>query len=257
MSSSRTLVCRVAAFLTVLLPATEFAQFASATTIYTETFDNPTGNVAASTVGWFAYGGSGCEDVSSFGGNTSVSYYAGTGSTPGLLFTLPGAYTDARSLVGTTEFSAIDRSKYSSLSISWDQWVADTGLNSQLAVNVAGTWYVSKNVFSNTWTYTDSGANSIVEVGDVKSLAISSASGWYALTVTPGTTNGLNVGTTEVNFPTTGNIVGAGLYCTGPAAALCIDNFQISGTAIPEPSTLMLCATGLIGLLAYAWRKRK
>ena len=26
---------------------------------------------------------------------------------------------------------------------------------------------------------------------------------------------------------------------------------------VPEPSTLALFATGLIGLLAYAWRKRK
>ena len=25
----------------------------------------------------------------------------------------------------------------------------------------------------------------------------------------------------------------------------------------PEPSTILLAATGLLGLLAYAWRKRK
>jgi hypothetical protein len=29
------------------------------------------------------------------------------------------------------------------------------------------------------------------------------------------------------------------------------------GQAVPEPSTCILCATGLIGLLAYAWRKRR
>jgi hypothetical protein len=28
-------------------------------------------------------------------------------------------------------------------------------------------------------------------------------------------------------------------------------------TQTPEPSTLALLATGLVGLLAYAWRKRK
>jgi len=30
-----------------------------------------------------------------------------------------------------------------------------------------------------------------------------------------------------------------------------------TASAIPEPNTLMLLATGLIGLLAYAWKKRK
>ena len=38
-----------------------------------------------------------------------------------------------------------------------------------------------------------------------------------------------------------------------------VDNLSVStlSAAIPEPSTMALLATGLIGLLAYAWRKRK
>lgn len=39
------------------------------------------------------------------------------------------------------------------------------------------------------------------------------------------------------------------------AAELYIDNLTV--TTVPEPSTVALLATGLIGLLAYAWRKRK
>ena len=31
----------------------------------------------------------------------------------------------------------------------------------------------------------------------------------------------------------------------------------MTAVATPEPSTLLLAATGLLGLLAYAWRKRK
>ena len=39
-------------------------------------------------------------------------------------------------------------------------------------------------------------------------------------------------------------------------ASTWFDNFEVGG-AVPEPSTFVLLATGLFGLLAYAWRKRK
>lgn len=47
-----------------------------------------------------------------------------------------------------------------------------------------------------------------------------------------------------------------------PTVSVCgfkgyIDNFAIEGTAIPEPGTFSLVTIGLLGLLAYAWRKRK
>lgn len=41
-----------------------------------------------------------------------------------------------------------------------------------------------------------------------------------------------------------------------PDAYSYVDNVSVS-SPIPEPSTIALLATGLIGLLAYAWRKRK
>ena len=36
-----------------------------------------------------------------------------------------------------------------------------------------------------------------------------------------------------------------------------VDNVRIDVSDVPEPSTLVLVVSGLIGLLAYAWRKRK
>lgn len=38
-----------------------------------------------------------------------------------------------------------------------------------------------------------------------------------------------------------------------------MDNVSVSGTAVPtpEPTAIVLLATGLLGLLAYAWRNRK
>lgn len=36
-----------------------------------------------------------------------------------------------------------------------------------------------------------------------------------------------------------------------------LDNISLTSQAVPEPGTIALFATGLLGLLAYAWRKRK
>jgi hypothetical protein len=36
-----------------------------------------------------------------------------------------------------------------------------------------------------------------------------------------------------------------------------ISNSTYVGTYVPEPSSLVLLAAGLLGLLCYAWRKRK
>jgi hypothetical protein len=49
-----------------------------------------------------------------------------------------------------------------------------------------------------------------------------------------------------------GHIVGVGITSGGAD-----DAYLLTPIATPEPSTLLLAASGLLGLLAYAWRKRK
>jgi hypothetical protein len=36
-----------------------------------------------------------------------------------------------------------------------------------------------------------------------------------------------------------------------------VDSITLSAAPVPEPTTAILLCTGVIGLLAYAWRKRK
>ena len=50
-----------------------------------------------------------------------------------------------------------------------------------------------------------------------------------------------------------GDILVQGSYPGGPNES----TFILTPVATPEPSTLLLAAAGLVGLLAYAWRKRK
>jgi hypothetical protein len=45
-----------------------------------------------------------------------------------------------------------------------------------------------------------------------------------------------------------GFVIGTGTYVT---------DIRMDVTPTPEPSTLVLLASGLIGLLAYTWRKRR
>lgn len=253
---SRKLGNRLAAILTIGLVVAGFASSAGADTLYTEYFPNasPGINLSMNAVGWNTYISSSCTDVSSTGNN--VAGANGIGGVGGFGYYKPADYTGGIALASTstTEFSAIDQSKYSSLTFSWYLSVGATSAKSQLAVDVGGTWYVSKDVFQNSDTvlFADGGVNK-------KSLTLSSASGWYQLTVSPGSS--LAVGTTLYESLPTDNIVAAGLLGTGtatsPSPSIRFDNFEISGTAIPEPTSLILLGMAILGLVAYAWRKSK
>ncbi len=80
-----------------------------------------------------------------------------------------------------------------------------------------------------------------------------------------GTVNGADLNTVLSNY----NKTGMGWYqgdfdyngtVNGADLNIVLSNYNQHlsvGAAVPEPSTLLLAAAGLAGLLAYAWRKRK
>jgi hypothetical protein len=249
--------------LAVVFAAIGFAQVARADQLlYEQQFNNESssGNVGLASVGWWAFAGSAATDQSNVADGCTISPYIGSGSTPGFAFAKSGTYTAPETLLGSELPTPLDRLAYRSLTFSWDQWVGELGLASRLFISVGNSTqdcslYVSKDVFSNASVYGLNGTT--VTNGETKSISLSSISGWYALTATPNVL--MSASPTEVSLPTTGNILHSGLYCTGAAgstAAILIDNFQINGSAVPEPSTLALSASGLLGLLAYAWKRR-
>ena len=73
---------------------------------------------------------------------------------------------------------------------------------------------------------------------------------WYTPSFT-WTTDGTEPGTQFLK-------IGFQVATAGSGGTAFLDNVRLDdGIPIPEPSTLALLATGLIGLLAYAWRKRR
>ena len=81
-----------------------------------------------------------------------------------------------------------------------------------------------------------------------------------------GATVGLSVNGTQIDLGSAGafnwdydgtNYIGYGLTYGDAFCYSKWDNLSISTAEVPEPSTLVLLAAGLFGLLCYAWRKRK
>ena len=86
------------------------------------------------------------------------------------------------------------------------------------------------------------GADEIIPVGQISSS-----------TMTPFT---LTTGVIAANDPAVNNpleIILGSTKNAGTALSVLFDNVQLS--SVPEPGTLILAAVGLIGLLAYAWKK--
>lgn len=249
MSCSRMLGCRIAVALTIVLLTSGVASAG-----YLETFDvADSDNHPLSEYGWLAYLGSGCTD-----GNdpwipdnwSNVSYDKAIGGQPGFAYTNPSKFAGSINLLGTDAgtLPVFEASAVPTTTISWYQWVIATDMTARVAVNVGGTWYASADTFTTSYATTD---NNYTKGQDAKSMTLSPTSLWHQMTIDKGFE--LSMATTSVNLPT-GDLIGAGL-CVSGSTFFVFDNFQVG--QVPEPATMTVLGTAALGLLAYAWRKRK
>ena len=61
----------------------------------------------------------------------------------------------------------------------------------------------------------------------------------------------------DTSLPSTGDITAFGLYVDSATNSVRLDSVAIVANQVPEPGTLALLAAGLLGFVAYAWRKRR
>lgn len=251
-----------------------------------------TDDQAMSAQGWFAYfdSGAGTVDRSDTASDTNGvqmknSHLIGSAGAPSthiqndkgcVLFkstidsTAQGV-SPVTGLLGTffDGVSAVELENYTDITFSWEQWSVFTdAVTSRVAIQIDSTWYVSTDLIS-----TSAGGSAFggtlgsyyLTGGEEKTFVIDSQTEWYPLSsftlgtdASPGTA--MTVGTTSVSLPATGTINAVGLYgivpSTDAAAYLGFDNFEVTATAIPEPSTVMPLILGGLALCVVCRRGR-
>ena len=237
--------------------------------------------------GWFAYYDSGAGTVDRSDTTTSDnniqmknSYLVGSGGAPEshtygdqgcVLFrsavdtTAPGA-SPVKGLFGATldVIDAVRLDDYTDITFSWEQWnIFEPEITAQVAIQVDSTWYVSAELISNPNADASSNANSAIgswylvsnNTNNLKTFTIDPAGSWFTLSFTPGAP--MTVGSTSTELPATGTVDGVGLYgvfSTSGTAYLGFDNFEVTASPVPEPTTVALL---LMGGLAACMRRRR
>lgn len=112
------------------------------------------------------------------------------------------------------------------------------------AVKIGSDWYVNSTSFT---TPACGGIGSAV----LESFTLSTGT-WQQLNFTPGSTLGLSGA--DVPLPS-GTLAGLGFYGSINSGSVRMDTVAVN--IIPEPGALALLGIGLLGLMAYAWRRRR
>lgn len=217
---------------------------AHAATIYSETFTSGAGDIAISTFGWSAFRDNGTDysngPVTGAAGNELVEVNA------------TNAFIASSSTQFSTHFAllsdagTIDPTDYQNdLTISFRESATNAGSDSpamgwRALAQVGSTIYVSDFIgFSASAT--------------THNLTVSDSI-WHVWTGETNLSNGFNLGTISGTSGTlaAGTISGLGILAMDGADnndRMRLFNYSITGTAIPEPSSMLLGGFALLGLL--------
>jgi autotransporter-associated beta strand protein len=130
----------------------------------------------------------------------------------------------------------------------------------------AGWTYAATHPIGSTTAAADSThSHALGWLDDTASLKVDIMFTLYGDSNLDGTVNGADLNTVLSNYNLTHMHWSQGDFnydgtVNGTDLNMVLSNYNQSlglGAAVPEPSTLLLTAAGLMGLLAYAWRKRK
>lgn len=232
--------------------------------IYRETFSQTVNNSTLNSVGWQAY------TTATVGANVADTTFSsgfvsnGTGRPANLDPINAGtygqqplgiAYLDSGSrqeaLLFTTEYTWNWNPVTTAGDIKWFSGNQFANIPQRAALQIGSQWYVSAERIGPNVGGAGNFATFASEVAPV-SLAGTS---WFALTATIGAP--FSISGTAVSLPT-GLVSGMGIYTnvTGSGQNSRFDNFTVTTTAIPEPSSFAaLAGLGALGLVALRRRR--
>ena len=208
-----------------------FVGSASAAVVYVEDFNVGAGvKHAISVAGWTAVASDGTTRTNSVGVIDWGTDVEGTNRIWNSVTTW--FVSDAPALASITQVRWLDR---------------QSGVGYRLGLEVGGMWYLSDSLTTSTGGGFDpgDGAHPGITITDFSSYAA-----WGAGTSSTGApaddTEAFDLSTlATAGVLPAGNITRIGLYGTGSQR---FDYVEVSGTLVPEPSTLLLAAFGLLGL---------
>lgn len=185
--------------------------------------------------------------TTNYGNDIAVNYTLNTSGTITMWYQTFGDHYNYESLVGNSAGADY-----------WEMWLYNNGTPKariQAGLSKYGSTALGTNTWYNfTWTWNKNSDNTVTQALYVNGNAVTgteSTASW----VNPGSY--VYFGGNHGNSPGLGTLDEVAIFNTALTTNQVLSIYTNGISTIPEPNTIVLLVSGMIGLLAYAWRKRK